>query len=166
MDIYIILTVAGSDTGPFNLYSNVDGFTSAFETGVSKASLLAGYTTSLAPLGTSVVRVMSNSVNCKNYIDLPVAGITTTTTSTTTGVPEYYVYEAETYQCLDCGFNTGTTIVQSLTPLFFYTYAIETPIVPPVATVYKIIAPSVLPATVTVTPAGYNCVTACAAIGP
>jgi hypothetical protein len=82
MTVYIILTTAGADTGPFNIYSDVDGYVSAFETGVSKASLLAGYTSSLAPNGTTIVRVMSASALCTNYIDLTLSMCTTTTTTT------------------------------------------------------------------------------------
>lgn len=87
MIVTITLTTAGSDTGPFNLYSDVDGFVSAFETGVSKAALLAGYTSSLVPNGTTTVRVMSNSVLCTNYIDIIIGGECSTTTTTTTVVP-------------------------------------------------------------------------------
>lgn len=81
MTITITLTLAGTDTGPFNLYSDVDGYTSAFETGVSKASLLAGYTTSLVPNLTSTVRVMSDNQTCNNYIDINIVQTTTTTTT-------------------------------------------------------------------------------------
>jgi hypothetical protein len=80
--VTITLTTAGTDTGPFNLYSDVDGFVSAFETGVSKAALLSGYTTSLVPNGTTIIRVMSNSALCTNYIDITISGECTTTTST------------------------------------------------------------------------------------
>jgi hypothetical protein len=80
MFIYITLTSAGADAGPFNLYSNVGGFTSAFATGVSKAALLAGYSV-IAPAGTTTVRIMSSGV-CTNFIDVPVSITTTTTTST------------------------------------------------------------------------------------
>jgi hypothetical protein len=41
----ITLVVAGSDTGPFNLYSNADGYLSAFASNVTRAQLLAGYIT-------------------------------------------------------------------------------------------------------------------------
>ena len=41
MTVLITLTVAGADSGPFNLYSNTDGFVAAFETGVSKADKYA-----------------------------------------------------------------------------------------------------------------------------
>lgn len=83
MNILITLTTAGTDTGPFSLFSNVDGYTTAFVTGVSKAALLAGYTTSLAPVGTTIVRVKSTGL-CTNYIDITLVFPTTTTTTTTT----------------------------------------------------------------------------------
>ncbi len=82
MDITITLTTAGADTGPFNLFSDVDGYVSAFVTGVSKAALLAGYTTSLAPVGTTIVRVKSTGL-CSNYIDITLSLPLTTTTTTT-----------------------------------------------------------------------------------
>jgi hypothetical protein len=69
MTVLITLTVAGADSGPFNLYSNIDGFTSAFETGVSKAALLAGYSSALVPNFTTVIRVLSTG-DCTNYIDI------------------------------------------------------------------------------------------------
>jgi hypothetical protein len=79
MTLLIQLTIAGTDTGPFNLYSDVDDFTSAFEVNISKASLMAGYTSYLVPDGTNSIRVMSGGV-CTNYIDIPVSTTTTTTT--------------------------------------------------------------------------------------
>ena len=82
MTVLITLTIAGSDTGPFDLYSDVDGFVVPFENNVPKASLIAGYTSSLVPNGAVVIRVTSDSV-CTNYIDL-IIGATTTTTSTST----------------------------------------------------------------------------------
>ncbi len=82
MTVLITLTTAGSDTGPFNLYSNVDGYLSAFETGVSKASLLAGYSSALVPDFTTTIRVMSTG-DCKNYIDIVLDAPTTTSTTTT-----------------------------------------------------------------------------------
>lgn len=80
----ITLTTAGVDTGPFNLYSNIDGYTVAFESSVPKASLEAGYLSTLVPDSTTTIRVQSMSVLCSNYVDLPITGITTTTTTTTT----------------------------------------------------------------------------------
>jgi hypothetical protein len=82
MTVLILLTTAGAGTGPFNLYSNVDGYVTPFETGVAKASLTTppGYTSALVPNGTTTVRVQSTGA-CTNYIDL-VIGATTTTTTT------------------------------------------------------------------------------------
>jgi len=81
MTVLITLTVAGADSGPFNLFSNLDGYTSAFAVGVSKASLLAGYSSSVVPNGTTIIRVMSIG-DCTNYIDITLSTLTTTTTST------------------------------------------------------------------------------------
>lgn len=83
MTVLITLTIAGTDTGPFDLYSDADGYVSAFETGVSKAALQAGYSSSLVPNTATIIRVKSTGV-CNNYIDIPLVTITTTTTSTST----------------------------------------------------------------------------------
>ena len=80
MTVLITLTVAGTDSGPFNLYSNTDGFVSAFETGVSKSALLAGYSSALVPDYTTIVRVKSDGV-CVNYVDILLESTTTTTTT-------------------------------------------------------------------------------------
>jgi hypothetical protein len=91
--VTITLTTAGADTGPFDLYSDVDGYTAAFETGVLKVDLVAGYTSPLVPNGTSIIRVKSTAV-CTNYVDLPIAGVTTTTTTTATPVPTNVIISA------------------------------------------------------------------------
>jgi hypothetical protein len=82
MNVLITLTEAGIDTGPFNLYSNVDSYTTAFETNISRGILIAGYTSQVVPPGTSTIRVRSIGI-CTNYVDLLVITPTTTTTSTT-----------------------------------------------------------------------------------
>jgi hypothetical protein len=99
MTVLITLTVAGADSGPFNLFSNLDGYTSAFAVGISKAALLAGYSSSVVPNGTTIVRVVSIG-DCTNYIDIVLSSLITTTTTTiaptttttTSGVP------CDTYQ--------------------------------------------------------------------
>ena len=82
MFVFITLTSAGADAGPFNLYSDADGYLSAFATNVPKATLLAGYAATV-PAGTTIVRIMSVGV-CTNYIDVAIS--TTTTTTTTVAV--------------------------------------------------------------------------------
>jgi hypothetical protein len=84
MTVYIELTTAGADTGPFNLYSNVDLYTSAFEVGVSKIDLTSGYTSNIVPNGTTAIRIKSSG-SCIDYVDIKVD--TTTTTSSTTIAP-------------------------------------------------------------------------------
>lgn len=81
MTVLITLTTAGSSSGPFNLYSNLDGYVSAFATGVSQASLLAGYSSSAVPDYTTTIRVKSTGA-CTNYIDIVLNAPTTTTTTT------------------------------------------------------------------------------------
>lgn len=102
--IVITLSIAGTDTGPFNLYTctgtplTVTCSTIPFQTNVPKASLEAGYVTAV-PDGTTYVKVVSQGA-CTNDITLPVTGTppTTTTTSSTTSTTttiEYvtiYVY--------------------------------------------------------------------------
>ena len=79
MTVFITLTTAGTDSGPFDLYSDIDGYISAFETNVPKASLLSGYASALVPDYTKINAIKSNGI-CINQIDVPVDTTTTTTT--------------------------------------------------------------------------------------
>ena len=90
MTVLITLTTAGTNTGPFDLYSNVDGYVSAFEIGVSKAALVAGYSSALVPNGATIIRIKSTGT-CVNYIDVTVV---TTTTTTTTAAPSTVTIDA------------------------------------------------------------------------
>ena len=81
MTVLITLTTIGTDCSLFDIYSNVDGFISAFETNVPKASLSAGFSSANAPNGTTIIRVKAKGV-CTNYIDINLSNITTTTTTT------------------------------------------------------------------------------------
>jgi hypothetical protein len=81
MTVLITLTTAGADSGPFDLYTNLDGYVSAFATGVSKSALLAGYASSAVPDFATIIRVKSTG-DCVNYIDITLVGTTTTTTTT------------------------------------------------------------------------------------
>jgi hypothetical protein len=82
MTVFITLTTAGPDSGPFNLYSDIDGFVTPFEVGVPKVNLEAGYSSGLVPDFTSVVRVLSTAQYCVNYVDITLGFPPTTTTST------------------------------------------------------------------------------------
>lgn len=112
MNVLITLTTAGIDTGPFNLYSNTDSYVTAFETNIAKSLLVAGYTSTMVPAGTTYVRVKSTGL-CTNYIDIYVTGSGTTTTTTTatpttttTTTTEVVTY----YNVVLCGTSTTSVI--------------------------------------------------------
>ena len=112
MEILLTLTTAGADTGPFDLYSDVDGYVAAFDTGVAKLDLEAGYTTT-APSGTTIVRVQSTSALCTNYIDI-VLVVPSTTTTTTSDAPLFRSIllsnpPGESSPSLACAITTGVT---------------------------------------------------------
>jgi hypothetical protein len=100
MTVFITLSIAGADSGPFNLYSNIDGYVTAFESGVPKASLVAGYSSALVPDFTTTIKVLSTGT-CTNYIYIPVEEITTTTTTSTTTVDPGTTTSTTTGACLD-----------------------------------------------------------------
>jgi len=71
MTAVITLTLAGADTGPFNLYSNVDGYISAFANNITRAQLLAGYATDALPNFTTIVKIKSVG-ECLNSVEVVV----------------------------------------------------------------------------------------------
>lgn len=139
MTVLITLVIAGADSGPFNLYSNLDGYVTAFESGVPKASLLAGYSSVSVPDFTTIIRVLSTGT-CTNYVDISVEESPTTTTTTTirscieitadsagncNGIPGYSVLEYTdcdgVYQTIALGTGvlpTFCTLVEGVTPAF------------------------------------------------
>ena len=111
----------GGDAGPFDLYTDSDGYAVPFATNVSAATLEAGYS-STVPNDATIVRVVSVGT-CTNFINLDItllpptttttssSSSTSTSTSTTTAVPATttttttlallsYCYEA-LYECPD-----------------------------------------------------------------
>ena len=75
----IKLTSAGNCSGPVDLYSNVDNYGTAFETGVSITQLTStlGYNTSNVPAGTIIIRIQNANTNhaCNdNYVDVSLPG--------------------------------------------------------------------------------------------
>lgn len=79
MIVLLTLTTAGSDTGPFDLYTNLDGFTTPFLINISKASLTSGYLAN-TPDYTQTIRIKSTGL-CVNYSDILLQNTTTTTTT-------------------------------------------------------------------------------------
>ena len=105
MTVLITLTTIGTDCSLFDIYSNLDGFISAFETDVPKASLSAGFSSANVPNGTSIIRIKAKGL-CSNYIDLTLSELTTTTTSsssstttTTTSTPTNNTWSIVNQDC-------------------------------------------------------------------
>ena len=69
----IKLESAGACSGPVDLYSNADLYTTPFATNISVTVLTStlGYNinTSLVPSGTTIVRIKNNNADCDNYVD-------------------------------------------------------------------------------------------------
>lgn len=122
MTIYILLTTPSTDAGPFNLYSDVDGYIAPFATNVSKSTLSGGYSATV-PNGTTIVRAVSVGELCTNYLEFPVdfgPVPTSTSTSTTTVNPALNYWYYGTYSSpggvvpiptsLDIDISLGTTV--------------------------------------------------------
>lgn len=133
MTILVTLTLAGANTGPFDIYSDADGYTIPLAVGVSKAALLAGYSLTGVPSIATIIRVQSQG-DCDNFIDLLIDGETTTTTTTTTTSTstttsttttitpsEYYYYDVQRYDCA-LGCAPGTTAIARNTNLMTIGY--------------------------------------------
>ena len=81
MTVLLTLTSAGTDSGPFDLYTDLDSYTTPFESGITRNQLLAGYNSTVVPDGALIVRAKSEG-NCINYLDMPLDYQTTTSTTT------------------------------------------------------------------------------------
>jgi len=142
MTVLITLTTAGADSGPFNLYTELDGYATPFETGVDKIDLEAGYTTALVPDYATIIRVKSTG-DCVNYIDITLVGTTTTTTTatpttTTTTTLGYVLWPLSTLtdisSAVACGLGLDTFVYSvpgSLAGItnFYYDTALTNPFV-------------------------------------
>jgi hypothetical protein len=100
----ITLAAAGTDTGPFDLYSDVDTYGIAFETAVAKSSLLAGFTSTNVPDDTETIRVKSASSLCNNYVDMSFNPSVTYTRAFSTGGP---FQGGNSLTCVPSGSNVG-----------------------------------------------------------
>ena len=71
--VLITMSLVGLDVGPtLDLYSDVDGYTTPFETGVLRVDLEAGYTSSLVP--DLAIRIRAYSIGtCTNYAQCSIA---------------------------------------------------------------------------------------------
>ena len=72
--VTITLTTAGGNTGPFNIYQDLDSYVNPIATNVQKSDLIAGYVTT-AGTGATIIRCKSMNGTCSNYVDLPIQGL-------------------------------------------------------------------------------------------
>jgi len=127
-------TGLGSDTGPFNLYSDTDGYTNAFETGITSNTLIYGFSTNNVPNGTTRIKVVSESECCNNssFIDFP--SPTPTQTPTNTPTPTITPTVTPTLVCyFDGNVVYGNTLTPTPTPTISLTPSV-TPTVTPTIT--------------------------------
>jgi hypothetical protein len=120
MTVLITLTLAGIDVGPFDIYSNSDGFTTPIVTGVSRAALVAGYYLTPVPDDATQILVRSTGV-CDRSLYLDISGApTTTTTSTSSTSTSTTTTTTTVLRTLTLAYNvfsSSFTIVASMAPL-------------------------------------------------
>jgi hypothetical protein len=64
----IKLTMAGSSDTLFSLYSDADLFANPFDSGISKADMISGYTTNTVPDTATIIRIKKEG--CDDFLDL------------------------------------------------------------------------------------------------
>jgi hypothetical protein len=112
MTILIDLSVAGINTGPFNLYSDADGYVTAFALNVTRQQLLDGYP-AVVPNDTLNIKLQSLSDICPNDTILPVITTTTTTSTSTSSTTTTSTTATPTT-------TTTTTTAQPCNCVYFY----------------------------------------------
>jgi len=114
-EIIISLVIpAGSQVGPFDLYSNVDGYTTPFETGINASEFLSpGYTTT-PPDGATYIRVKSTG-SCDTFIDLENLCQPTTTTTTSSSTSTTTTSSTSTTTSTSSTTTTTTTVPPTTT---------------------------------------------------
>lgn len=128
MTVLITLTIpSGGDTDDFQLSSNSTGSFIVFEESIPAAQLTAGYTTSLVPNGTTIIRVQSKGL-CNNHIDINITLIpppTTTTTSTSSTTTTTTTVAPTTTTTTTLAPTTTTTTTTTLYPYWLITSCVN-----------------------------------------
>lgn len=83
MNVTITLTNPGTDTGPFNIYTNMDNYVVPIATSIPRSTLVGAGYTAVVDGNTATIKVESTGT-CTSSIFLPVIRPTTTSTSSTT----------------------------------------------------------------------------------
>lgn len=130
IQIFVKLNTAGSDTGPFMVYSNVDGYITAYGINITKANLTSGVTVTVPDFTTSV-KIRSNG-KCTNSIIVNIAPAGSTTT-TTTVIPSTTTTSSTTTTTTSGGGQPGSTTTSSTTTSSTTTSSTTTTL-PPIVT--------------------------------
>jgi hypothetical protein len=93
MKVDITLTIADTETGPFDIYSDIDGFNVPFESNVSRSALVSGYSSNIVPDYATILRLRSKGI-CLNSVDIPISIIP--------GPYEFYVTNSSTTAAAVC----------------------------------------------------------------
>jgi len=75
MVVFLQLTIAGTDTGPFDIYTDSDGYATAVQTNVTRQTLIDGFNCTVIPNDATIIRARSTGL-CINYDDASIGGIT------------------------------------------------------------------------------------------
>jgi len=86
ISITITLTSVGSGLGPFDLYTDDDGYANPIAQGLSAAVLVNGYICSVVPDTATIIKISSVGGH-KTSISLPIEGLSTTQLPTPTPTP-------------------------------------------------------------------------------
>lgn len=92
MRVYIKLTTAGLDSGPFDLYTNIDGYNAPFNVNpISRQTLVDGYLCTNVPDTTIRIKIQSVNQNCSNSITLDIILTGCLTVSVTIATPDIII---------------------------------------------------------------------------
>ena len=89
MIIFLKLTIAGSNTGPFDILTDSDDFKTPIQVGVTWQTLHNGFNCTVVPDDATIIRAKSTGL-CTNYADAYIDHIPTPTptpTSTSSPIP-------------------------------------------------------------------------------
>ena len=75
MTVFLQLTIAGSDVGPFDIYTDSDNYATAVQSNVTRQTLVTGFNCTVIPNDATIVQVRSTG-ECKNYDNALIIGIT------------------------------------------------------------------------------------------
>jgi len=85
MNVFLTIT-AGVDTGPFDIYTNDDNFTTPIQTGITKVQLVAGYLCTGVTNNATIIRVKSVGY-CTSFVNANIVYPTPTPTPSPTPPP-------------------------------------------------------------------------------